>query len=102
AAASIVRIKSFERDSDEGSWTEDLINYTFRTKDGFVFAGVNEANTSETTNIIGTPDESDRYPDAHVTYIRTNPSLHRLNGWGYGGFGPPGSVLNIIIRMAIS
>ena len=101
AKASVVSVETVERDDGDKAWTVDLINYTFRTEDGYVFAGVNDANTSQTHGIIGSPDASGRYPDARVTYVRSNPKWHRLNGWGYDGFGPPGSVVYILFRMAI-
>jgi hypothetical protein len=97
--ASIVKVETFERDDGERGWTVDLINYTFRTEDGCIFAGVNDANSSQTDDIIGPSDDSGRYPDAKVQYVRSNPKWHRLKGWGYDGFGPPNSILEIAFRM---
>ena len=94
-------VETVERDDGDKAWTVDLINYTFRTEDGYVFAGVNDANSSETYDLIGPSDDAGEYPNARVQYVRSNPEWHRLKGWGYDGFGPPGSILNIIARMAI-
>lgn len=101
AKASVVSVRTVERDDCDRAWTVDLINYTFRTEDGYVLAGVNDANSSQTHDIIGSLDGSGRYPNARVTYVRSYPKWHRLNGWGYDGFGPPGSVVNILFRMAL-
>ncbi|MCR9296363.1 MAG: hypothetical protein NXI32_26940 [bacterium] len=101
AKATIVKVETVERDDgDRAWWTADLINYTFRTADGYVFAGVNDANSSQTHNIIGRSDAAGNYPSATVQYVRSNPEWHRLKGWGYDGFGPPNSIFNILARMA--
>lgn len=99
--AIVERVETFERDDGDRSWTIDLINYTFRTKDGYSFAGVNEANSSQTQDLIGSSDSTGRYPNARVQYVRSNPKWHRLKGRGYDGFGPPGSIFEILVRMAI-
>ena len=101
AQASIVKVETFDRDNGDIAWNAGLINYTFRTEDGFVFSGVNDANSSETSDIIGPSDAAGKYPDAKVQYVRSNPKWHRLKGWGYNGFGPPDSILGIVFRMAI-
>lgn len=93
AMASIIKVGTVERDDGERAWTIDLINYTFRTEDGFVFAGVNDANSSQTSDLLGPSDAAGKYPDAKVQYVRSNPEWHRLKGWGYGGFGPPNDIL---------
>jgi len=99
--ASVVRVETIDRDDGDRAWTVDLINYTFRTRDGYIFAGVNDANSSQTHDLIGTPDTAGRYRNARVQYVRLNPKWHRLKGWGYDGFGPPSSILSIILRMGI-
>jgi hypothetical protein len=93
AKASIIKVETIEHDDGQRAWTIDLINYTFRTEDGFVFAGVNDANSSQTSDLIGPSDAAGKYPDAKVQYVRSNPKWHRLKGWGYGGFGPPNDIL---------
>ncbi len=99
--ADVVTVETIERDDGDRAWTIDLINYTFRTQDGYIFTGVNDANSSQTHNLIGTADAAGNYPNARVRYVRSNPKWHRLKGWGYNGFGPPGSVPGILVRMAI-
>lgn len=99
--ASIVKVDNVERDNGDRSWNADLINYTFRTEDGHVFSGVNEANESQTYDIIGPSNDAGKYPEAKVQYVPSNPKWHRLKGWGYNGFGPPGSIFNIALRMAL-
>lgn len=99
--ASIVTVETIERDNGERAWTVDLINYTFRTEDGGMFAGVNDANSSETYDLIGPSDAAGDYPSARVQYVRANPEWHRLKGWGYDGLGPPNSILGIAFRMVI-
>jgi hypothetical protein len=101
AEALVVTVETVERDDGNRAWTKDLINYTFCTKDGYIFAGVNEANSSETHDLIGAPDTAGKYRNARVQYVRSNPKWHRLKGWGYDGFGPPGSIPWIIVRMGI-
>ena len=46
--ASVVKVETVERDNTERAWTVDFINYTFRTQEGYIFAGENDANSSET------------------------------------------------------
>jgi hypothetical protein len=101
AMAMVEKVETVERDDGDRAWTIDLINYTFRTKDGYIFAGVNDANSSQTEELIGPPDATGNYLNAKVQYVRSNPQWHRLKGWGYDGFGPPGSVIWIFLRMAI-
>jgi hypothetical protein len=98
--AIVEKVETVERDDGDRAWTIDLINYTFRTKDGYSFAGVNKANSSQTQDLIGPSDATGKYPNARVQYVRSNPKWHRLKGWGYNGFGPPGSVFSILFRMA--
>jgi len=80
-------VEIVERENEEKSWTLDFINYQFETIDGFIFTGVNEANSSETENLIQLDNS------VTVEYVRSNPNWHRLKGWGYGGLGPPGSLI---------
>jgi hypothetical protein len=81
AKAFVVTVETVERDNIEREWTADLINFTFRTEDGYVFAGVNDANSSETTDLIGR-SAAGKYPDAKVQYVRSNPAWHRLKRQG--------------------
>ena len=101
AQASIVKVETVQHDGEGEWWTADLINYTFRTEDGFVFAGVNDANSSQTLDLIGPSDATGKYPDTKVDYVRSNPEWHRLKGWGYDGLGPPNAILDIAFRMVI-
>jgi hypothetical protein len=101
AQASIVNVETVERDGDREWWTADLINYTFRTEDGLLFAGVNDANSSHSLDLIGPSDAKGRFPEAKVQYVRSNPNWHRLKGWGYNGLGPSTSILEIFFRMVI-
>jgi hypothetical protein len=99
--ASVELVDTEDRDDGDRAWTVDLINYTFRTKDGLLFAGINEANSSETARLIGRPDSAGKYHAARVEYLLSDPRWHRLKGWGYNGLGPAGSVLGILGRMAL-
>lgn len=99
--ATILKVEGFERDDGGRAWTLDYINYTFQIPDGYVFAGVNVANTSETERLIGKKDASGTYGRARVEYVRQHPERHRLKGWGYDGFGPPGSIPSILFRMCL-
>jgi hypothetical protein len=80
----------------------DFINYSFRTPEGYIFSGVNEANRSQTERLIGRPNGSGEYKDGRVEYLPTHPEWHRLKGWGYGGFGPPGSLVSMALRALIA
>ena len=96
--AHVVNVKTVERDNGDRTWQVDLINYTFTTPEGYVFSGVNEANVSQTEKLIGHPDAQGRYRQAIVQYLPRNPKIHRLKGWGYDGYGPPGGLANFAIR----
>ncbi len=99
--ASVIRAERLEGEDDDGRPTSsDLINYKFRTKDGYIFAGVKKVNSSAA--IIRYPNTSGRYPKAHVEYVRSRPQWHRLKDSGYKWFGPSGSTLWILIRFAIA
>lgn len=99
--ATVIKVETFDRDNGDRAWTVDLINYKFEIPEGYVFTGVNEANSSETEDLIGTADASGNYEAARVEYVPLHPEWHRLKGWGYGGLGPPGSVLNLILRICL-
>lgn len=101
AKATIVKVETVERDDGDRAWTVDLINYKFEIPDGYVFTGVNDANSSETEGLIGSGDMFGNYPEARVEYVHSHPEWHRLKGWGYGGLGPPGSIPWLIFRMCI-
>ena len=99
--ATILKVKSFETDDGNRAWTLDYINYTFQIPDGFLFAGVNVANISETERLIGKKDASGNYGRARVEYVRQHPERHRLKGWGYDGLGPPGSIPTLLFRICL-
>ena len=101
AEATILKVESFERDNGDREWTLDYINYTFQIPDGYLFAGVNVANTTETESLIGKKDASGNYGHARVEYVRQHPERHRLKGWGYGGFGPPGPLPWLLFRICL-
>jgi len=96
--ARVVKVQTEERSDGNRSWDVDLINYTFRIPEGFTFAGVNEANVSETERLIGRPDAKGEYHQAIVRYLPRNPQVHRLKGWGYDGYGPPGGPVSFAVR----
>ena len=97
-AAHVVKVETIERDAGERGWELDLINYTFKIPEGYVFSGVNEANVSQTEELIGRPDTKGEYHKGIVQYLPRNPNIHRLKGWGYDGYGPPGGLVNFAIR----
>lgn len=96
--AHVVHVETIERDDGERTWEIDLINYTFRIPEGYVFSGVNDANISQTAALIGYPDDAGKYHTGTVQYLPSNPKIHRLKGWGYDGYGPPGGALDFLIR----
>ena len=97
-AATVVKVETVERDNGDRNWEIDLINYTFTTPEGYVFSGINEANVSQTEGLIGHRDTKGEYHQGIVRYLPENPQIHRLKGWGYDGYGPPGGVINFAIR----
>jgi hypothetical protein len=101
AEATVVKVETFERDDGDRAWTVDYINYKFEIPGGYVFTGVNEANSSETDGLIGRMDASGNYGTARVEYVSSHPEWHRLKGWGYGGLGPPGALPELILRMCL-
>jgi hypothetical protein len=98
ADAHVVHVETIERDDGERSWEIDLINYTFTIPEGYVFSGINEANVSETERLIGSPDANGEYHRGTVQYLPGNPKIHRLKGWGYDGYGPPGGIGDFAVR----
>ena len=96
--AHVVNVETIERDDGDRAWQVDLINYTFTIPEGYVFSGVNEANVSETKSLIGRPDAKGQYRQGIVQYLPSNPKIHRLKGWGYDGYGPPGGPVSFAIR----
>lgn len=101
APAQILKVETFERDDGNNSWTVDFINYSFRNPEGFFFTGVNEANSSQTEQLIGKPDSTGTYTTARVEYLPRNPEINRLKGWGYSGYGPPGGAGSFALRFGI-
>lgn len=101
AKATVIKVETFERDNGDRAWTVDYINYKFEIPGGYVFTGVNEANSSETDRLIGTMDVLGNYESARVEYVSSHPEWHRLKGWGYGGLGPPGALPWLILRMSL-
>ena len=101
APAQIVKVEMMERDDGNNSWTVDFINYSFRSPEGFLLTGVNEANSYETKRLIGKPDSKGTYTIATVEYLPRNPEINRLKGWGYGGYGPPGGAASFALRFGI-
>jgi hypothetical protein len=99
--ANILKVESFDADDGDRAWTLDYINYTFQIPDGFLFAGVNVANTSQTEGLIGKKGSTGNYGRARVEYVRQHPERHRLKGWGYDGLGPPGSIPSLLFRICL-
>jgi hypothetical protein len=99
--AKVVTVETLERDDGNRIWQVDLVNYTFTIPEGYVFSGVNEANVSETERLIGCPDPKGEYHKGTIQYLPSNPKIHRLKGWGYDGYGPPGGPANFAIRGVI-
>jgi hypothetical protein len=99
--AAVIKIETVERDDGERAWTVDLINYKFENPEGFVFTGVNDANSSQTESLIGRKGHSGNYEAPRVEYMPSHPQWHRLKGWGYGGLGPPGSLGWLIFRLVL-
>lgn len=97
-AAHVVHVETMERDDGNRSWEVDLINYTFTIPEGYVFSGVNEANVSHTEQLIGRPDANGAYHKGIVEYLPRNPRIHRLKGWGYDGYSPPGGIASFATR----
>jgi hypothetical protein len=96
--AHIVHVGTIEEDNGERNWEIDLINYTFTIPEGYVFSGINEANVSQTEGLIGSPDAKGVYHQGTVQNLPRNPKIHRLKGWGYDGYGPPGGIGDFAVR----